>query len=70
MICPGLLASVNQILNFTNKAYYFINNVTSISEATFQSEYFRWFTKKKLLEDIDGFTQFVEFEDLKKNSLE
>lgn len=47
--CPGLLAFVHQVLNFTNKAYWLMKNRTSISEATFQKEYFRLFTLRKAL---------------------
>lgn len=47
--CPGLMAFVNQVLNFTNKAYWLSKNITSISEATFQKEYFRLFTLRKAL---------------------
>ena len=43
------MAFVNQVLNFTNEAYWWMKNVTSISEATFQKEYFRLLTLKKVL---------------------
>lgn len=59
MTLPGLLASVNHILNFTNEAYYLIINVTSIREATFQMnilDCLLW----EVLEDHDGFNKFLE----------
>lgn len=62
MTLPGLLASVNHILNFTNEAYYLIINVTSIREATFQMnilDCLLW----EVLEDDDGFNKFLELKD-------
>lgn len=47
--CLGLMAFVNQALNFTNEAYWWMKNVTSLSEATFQKEYFRLLTLNKVL---------------------
>lgn len=47
--CPGLMAFVNQVWNFTNKAYWLIKNIRSISEATFLKENFRLFTLRKVL---------------------
>lgn len=48
-LSPGLMAFVNQVLNFTNKAPWLTENITSISGATFQKEYFRLFTLRKAL---------------------
>lgn len=62
MTLPGLLASVNHILNFTNEAYYLIINVTSIREATFQMnilDCLLW----EVLEDDGGFSKFLELKD-------
>lgn len=62
-LCPGLMAFVNQVLNFTNKAYWLIKIITSISEAIFQKEYLRLFTLSKVLRRIDEFNQCIDFED-------
>lgn len=65
MTLPGLLASVNHILNFTNEAYYLIINVTNIREATFQMnilDCLLW----EVLEDDDGFNKFLELKDFFK----
>lgn len=46
-LCPGLMTFVNQVLNFANKAYCSIKNITSTSQATFPKEEFRLFTLRK-----------------------
>lgn len=68
------MAFVNQVLNFTNEAYWWMKNVTSISEATFQKKIFQIvdfktmyiYIKKQSLEEINDDNQFLEFEDFLK----
>ena len=49
-LCLALMAFVNQVLNFTNEAYWWMKNVTSISEATFQ---------KKIFQIVDFKTMYI-----------
>lgn len=63
MTLPGLLASVNHILNFTNEAYYLIINVTSIREATFQMNILDCLLWEEALKDDNGFSKFLELVD-------
>lgn len=69
-LCPGLMAFVNQVLNFTNKAPWLTKSIASISEATFQKEYFRLFTLRKALtrdwwlQSVNRFWGFFFFKQL------